>query len=53
MKNREKEVYGTPSVEVMEGLPAVLLCNSNVNGGNTEDLFFEDWQKLLGGGGVL
>ena len=53
MKNLSKLFYGTPSVEVIEGVPAGLLCNSNTNGGNTEDLFFEDWQKLLGGGGIL
>lgn len=53
MKQLSKAPYGTPSVEVIEGSPAGLLCASNTNGGNTEDLFFEDWQKLLGGGGVL
>ena len=53
MKMNQKEKYGTPSVEVIEGKPADLLCASDLNGGNTEDLFFEDWQKLLGGGGVL
>ncbi|MBQ7575517.1 MAG: hypothetical protein IJT26_03200 [Bacteroidales bacterium] len=53
MKKLTKAPYGTPSVEVIEGSPAGLLCASNTNGGNTEDLFFEDWQKLLGGGGVL
>ena len=53
MKQLQKDPYGTPSIEVIEGLSAVPLCTSNTNGGNTEDLFFEDWQKLLGGGGVL
>ena len=53
MKQLQKDPYGTPSIEVIEGLSAVPLCTSNTNGGNTEDLFFEDWQKVLGGGGVL
>ena len=53
MKNLIKATYGTPSIEVIEETPAGVLCASNTNGGNTEDLFFEDWQKLLGGGGVL
>ena len=53
MEKLFKTPYGTPSVEVIEGNPAGLLCASDVTGGNTEDLFFEDWEKLLGGGGVL
>ena len=51
MKNLKKEPYGAPAIEMIEGLPVGVLCNSALNGGNTEDLIFEDWDKLLGGGG--
>lgn len=53
MKKLQNDPYGTPWIEVIEGMPAVPLCTSNTNGGSTEDLLFEDWEKLLGGGGVL
>lgn len=50
MKKLKKEPYWAPSVEMTGGLTTEVLCSSALNGGNTEDLFFEDWDKLLGGG---
>ena len=54
MKMMKKETYGVPLAEIIEGAPEGILCNSALEGGNTEDLTFDDWDFLLvGGGGIL